>query len=415
MRVAIVSNSDTQGGAARASFRLMSALVRYGINCSMMVKDKRSCSEHVFENKSKWAWIKGLIYRKISTSLTCFQKTSSCSLHSLNIFGSDLDKIIDRVEPSVVNLHWINFETLSIRQVAKLKQPVVLTLHDMWAFCGSEHLAKDTPDAAFRQGYGQGSEDYVSGLKLNKYIWKLKKKYWHRRFRIVAPSNWMATCAKESALFNGWDVSVIPNPLDTRVFRPLEQSFCRKVFNLPKDKKLIGFGAFGGVRDSNKGFDLLEQALLSLDDKESYHCVVFGQSNASDSSKLPITATYLGHLSDDTSLSVVYNALDVMVIPSRQENLPQTGTEATACGTPVVAFKTSGLLDVVEHMETGFLAKPFDTSELANGITWCIENNSNGRLSINSKKRAEKLWAYDIVAAQYTQLFETVVAKEGGG
>lgn len=414
MKIAIVSNSDTKGGAARASFRLMLALVNNDTDCFMIVKNKQSCNKYVIENSSKWGRLKGTALQKISTLLSSFQKTSSVTLHSLNIFGSDVDKVIERVEPNLLNLHWINFETLSIRQVAKLNKPVVMTLHDMWAFCGAEHLAQDYPKSAFRTGYTLGEHDYISGIKLNKLVWELKKKYWTRPFHIVVPSHWMANCARESDLFRGWDINVIPNTLDTHTFKPLDKVFCREVLNLPQNKKLVGFGAFGGGKDPNKGFDLLNKSLSNLRDKEDYHCVVFGQSENSSSDTLPISSTFLGHLSDDTTLSIMYNALDVMIVPSRQESLSQTATESTSCGTPVVAFACTGLLDVVDHMKTGFLAKPFDASDLTEGIMWCIENNRNSQLSINARQRAKKLWAYDVVATQYIQLFETVIAKDKG-
>lgn len=411
MKVVIVSNSDSVGGAARAAFRLMSAMIQKNTHCIMAVKRKQSGSPHVIENRSSWKKIKGLVLQKLSSLITKYQRSSSLTLHSLNIFGSDVYHLVNDENPTIINIHWVNFETLSIRQIAKFRQPIVMTLHDMWAFCGAEHLSPDLPNSAFRLGYDMGYDDHLSGLKINKYIWNLKKKYWIEPFHLVVPSSWMADCVRTSNLFQGWAVSVVPNALDTNIFKPLDKSFCREAFNLPMNKKLIGFGVFGNIDDPNKGFDLLKKALSSLQDENDYHCVVFGQNPNVDSEELPIPSTYVGHISDDTALSLIYNALDVMVVPSRQENLPQTGTEASSCGTPVVAFAYSGLLDVVEHMKTGFLAEPYDTLQLANGIEWCVENNMDYNLSINARKRAKSLWSYDVVAEKYSHIFERVATK----
>ncbi|WP_100753542.1 glycosyltransferase [Vibrio salilacus] len=411
MKVVIVSNSDSVGGAARAAFRLMSAMIKQGTHCNMVVKRKLSGSPHVIENRSSWKKAKGLVLQKLSSLIASSQKSSSSVLHSLNIFGSDVFQSVNNENPTVINIHWVNFETLSIRQIAKFKQPVVMTLHDMWAFCGAEHLSPDSPNSAFRLGYDLGEHGYVSGLRINKYIWNLKKNHWTQPFHLVVPSKWMADCVKTSELFKGWPVSVVPNALDTNTFKPLEKGFCRDAFNLPLDKKLIGFGVFGNIDDPNKGLDLLKKALSSLQNKHDYHCVVLGQESNLNSEELPIPSTYVGHISDDTALSLIYNALDVMVVPSRQESLSQTGTEASSCGTPVVAFAYSGLLDVVEHMKTGFLAEPYDTLKLANGIEWCVENNLDCNLSINARKRAKSLWSYDAVAGKYSHIFERVATK----
>jgi len=226
---------------------------------------------------------------------------------------------------------------------------------------------------------------------------------------IVSPSNWLAECARGSILLQDKKISIVPNTLNTEVYKPLDHLFCRKVLNLPEDKKIILFGAMGGGKDNNKGYDLLVSALDILSARYKFDdvlCVVFGQSEPQHVSVLPFKVHWLGHIHDDETLALLYNAATMMVVPSRKENLPQTATEAQACGTPVVAFNCTGLTDVIEHKQTGYLAQAYDTQDMATGMQWILENKTEcERLGVNSRIRAQELWAMDVVVKQYQLIY----------
>ena len=230
---------------------------------------------------------------------------------------------------------------------------------------------------------------------------------------IIAPSRWMGECARESALFRDWAVSVIPNVLDTRIYQPLDRNFCRQALSLPADRQIILFGAIGGARDPRKGYDLLLDSLARLAtqvDVRKVLCVVFGQSAPQTPPILPFPARWMGHVSDDVTLALLYNAADVMVVSSRQENLPQTATEPQACACPVVAFDCTGFRDAVEHRETGYLARAFDTEDMAEGIRWILEDaGRRGKLGQAARERALRLWASDVVLPQYLQVYESTI------
>ena len=118
----------------------------------------------------------------------------------------------------------------------------------------------------------------------------------------------------------------------------------------------------------------------------------------------------MGHLHDDVTLALLYSAADVVVVPSRQENLPQSGTEAHACGCPVVAFDCTGLSDVVVDGETGYLARPYDIEDLANGIRWVLEDSvRHARLCVASRNRALRLWSPGVVVPQYIAVYEAAI------
>jgi glycosyltransferase involved in cell wall biosynthesis len=229
---------------------------------------------------------------------------------------------------------------------------------------------------------------------------------------IVTPSAWLADCVKKSALMGSWQVRNIPYPLDTQVFQPRGKLLSREILGLPLDKKLVLFGAISPTADRRKGWDLLQLALQKLSQTaDGVVGVVFGQSEPLNPPKLGLPLHWMGYLHDDITLSLLYSAVDVMVVPSRQDNLPQTSTEPQACGTPVVAFDVCGLPSAVEHKQTGYLAKPFDIDDLAHGISWVLSDQERSqKLSSQARERAVRLWSPEVVAKQYLEVYEEAIA-----
>jgi glycosyltransferase involved in cell wall biosynthesis len=279
----------------------------------------------------------------------------------------------------------------------------------MWAFCGAEHY---TEKFRWRDGYTRHNRpSYEHGFDLNRWAWQSKKKHWKTPMHIVAPSHWLADCVRESLLMRDWPVTVIPNAIDTERWQPIVQKQARELLHLPPNVPLLLFGAIGGIQDSRKGFDLLQAALFNLRCQiPELELLVFGQLSPLKHLDLGFPINYSGHLHDDVSLRLLYSAADVMVIPSRQDNLPNTGLEALACGTPVVAFNTGGLPDIVEHQKTGYLAKAFDTEDLALGIQWVLSGPDHcAKLSSNARKDAVSRFSYPIVAKAYMVLYKQIL------
>jgi glycosyltransferase involved in cell wall biosynthesis len=120
---------------------------------------------------------------------------------------------------------------------------------------------------------------------------------------------------------------------------------------------------------------------------------------------------WLGFLNDGGCIDA-YNAADVVVVPSRQDNSPQTATEALACGAPVVAFRATGLPDFITHQVTGYLAEPEDPIDLANGIIWSLSDDQRrAALSHMARDRAVSLWSPDVVARQYVDVYHDVIDR----
>jgi len=409
MKVIHLSYSDIAGGAARAAYRIHQSLRFSDIDSRMRVVEASSGNCTVDAPSTTREKQMFALRRKVGSQWRRVMKTDNPIEHSPACLPSRWSRWLTRSNVDLVHLHWINYEMMSIADIGRLTQPTVWTLHDMWGFCGAEHYADDF---RWRDGYLRGNRPaHESGFDLNRWTWRRKKKYWRRPFPLVAASRWMGQCVHQSALMREWPVTVIPYPIDTQVWQPVDRRVARQLLNLPLDARLVLFGAIGGEQDPRKGFDLLREALLRLRGRvERLELAVFGQSTPMKPLDLGFPLHYTGHLHDDVSLRLLYSAADAVVVPSRLEAFGQTASEAHACGTPVVAFAIGGLTDIVEHRRTGYLADAFDVEELAAGIEWVLENDEqHQRLRSAARERACALWSPEVVAKQYLQVYDAAV------
>jgi len=410
----LISYCDLSGGAGRAAFRLHRGLIDASVECRLRVAVKLSDIWTVEGPSSKVGTGVNLARNYLGSLVIRLQESANPVRHSANVLPSWSVSEINGNLADVVNLHWVGGETLSIEAIGQIHKPVVWTLHDMWAFCGSEHYATEAEEPRWRGGYRRDNRPVGYGrLDIDRWTWNRKRRAWRRPMTIVAPSRWLADSARQSALMRDWPVHVVPNLLDTDCFRPHDKALCREILGLPQGVPLILFGAIGGGKDLRKGFDLLLTALRQLSAEghcADAHCVIFGQSQPRNKPFVGYPIHWMGHLHDDWSLALLYSATDVVVVPSRQENLPQTGTEAQACGTPVVAFNATGLPDVVEHGVTGYLAQPYIAEDLAHGIRWALEDaGRHAKLSAAARARAVSLWAPEVVVPQYLAVYREAI------
>lgn len=409
VKTLLVNHSDSVGGAARAAYRLHRALLASGVESRMLVNDARSGDWTVIGPQSRQARVLARLRGGIGGLLTGVLKTGNPILHSPAVLPSRWSTRLNCSDTDVVHLHWINSEMMSIADIGRIRKPLVWTLHDMWAFCGAEHV---TEEFRWRDGYlSDNRPDYESGFDLNRSTWSRKYTHWRHPAHIVTPSRWLADCVRKSGLMQHWPVTVVPNAIDTDVWRPVERKVARELLGLQSDIPLILFGAMGGCKERHKGFDLLRNALECLRGNiDGLQLSVFGQYAPKASDDFGFRVNYLGHVHDDLSLRVIYSAADALIIPSRRDNLPNTGVEAHACGVPVVAFDTCGLPDIVLHMETGYLAKPFDAEDLARGIAWVVSDRErNKTLGLAARKSAVERFSYPIIAEQYMAVYQEAI------
>ncbi len=381
----------------------------------MLVQRKFGDDPSVIGPSGRLAFARDLLFGAMDRLPLLLHPRSQKRAWAVGWFRSDTPDRVREAFPDLVNLHWICRGFVPIKTVAEIDRPLVWTLHDSWAFTGGCHVPRDC--LRYRESCGFCPQ-LTSGkeIDLSRWIWKQKRRYWDLAdLTVVAPSEWLAQCAKTSSLFSDRRVEVIPNGLDTTVFKPVDSSIVRRQTHVPADKVIILVGAMKTLRDENKGFHLLKPALQRLVANgwaRRAELVVFGEPEPRHPPAVGLKTTYVGYVDDDAQLARLYSAAAVFVAPSIQEAFGLTVLEALACGTPVVAFDVSGIPDMVEHKKTGYLARPFDTEDLANGIAWVLKDHDRRQLlSSRAREKVEQEFTVEKVVRRYASLYEDVLAR----
>jgi glycosyltransferase involved in cell wall biosynthesis len=420
MKVCHVSYSDIVGGAARASYRICKCLVDYKsdlhIETVLRVLDKNINESFIHGYRPKNEFILWPLIRKKIQNIYFKNNFSKKPVgYSIAWPSTGLGKELNSSDADILNLHFIGNDTLSIEEIARLKKPIVWTFHDMWAFCGAEHyFLPDENNLFYNDGKSFSSSEQPIDYKLNYKTWSRKQKYWKKPFTIITPSKWMHDVVKDSYIFNNSDIHIIPYPINTDIWFPVHKHISREFLGLDREKKYILFGAVAGALDPRKGGDLLIEALNILRSNSqqvnNIELIVFGQSHGNFEQLTQFRTHYFGHLHDDISLRALYTASDVMIVPSRQDNLPNTAIESIACGTPVVCFNIGGMPDIIQHQFNGFLADPFNIEELSNGIESILSNQDfRDILSINARKYAVDNYNPKLISSKYADIYYKVL------
>jgi glycosyltransferase involved in cell wall biosynthesis len=414
LRVVLASTSDLEGGAARAAFRLLQGLVEVGVDAQLLVQHRSSDRADVHgPTSSVRRGLSGLRQALDSAPLAFYPRRERTIFSPATLPNP---RVVGKLSAAdVVHLHWITGGFLRIEAIGAIKRPMVWTLHDSWAFTGGCHVSFECEGFTRRCGRCPNLHS-TRERDLSRWVWRRKARAWERSsFAVVAGSRWMAERAKQSSLFAGRRIEVIPPGLDLRAFRPIEKTVARDVLGLPRDARLVLFGAMSATSDRNKGFHLFKPALArvaAMTAPADVRAVVFGASEPRNPEPLGMPVHYVGRLHDDVSLALLYSAADVMVVPSLQEAFAQTATEAMSCGTPVVAFGATGLLDVVDHELNGYLARPYEVEDLARGIAWVLSDDERrARLSREARAKCERALEYRDLARRYAALYASIAER----
>ena len=389
-----LNSSTHDGGAARAAQRLHMALLGHGINSTFQAGSPEAINP--------WRhWRARWRYRGFRTVVP--------GLHTIAWPDTVLGRQLLRNHNSqlVRHFHWLGDDLLSIEQLGRLKGPLCWTLHDMWPFCGAEHY---TTDSRFLNGYLSTPRPLgESGQDLNCRTWARKRRAWRRPLQLIAPSRWLQNHVQRSALLGQWPCVHIPNAIDDQQWHPLNQEFARDALGLPRDRPLVLFVAMGGLADPRKGADLLVEAMQYLRQQLPAELVLVGGQPPHE---LPFPCHSLGSIHDNRLLKLAYAASDLLALPSRLDNLPNTALEAQMCGRPVVAFNSSGTAETVEPGLTGALAEGLEPKALAQALLDVLQYQKPRLMVDNCRKRAIELWSPSVVAKAHKIIYQELMAEK---
>lgn len=406
LKIIIVSFSLTKGGASIAAYRFKQIL-------------KKLSNTTVESINQDNAGIIQLFKRIISLFLCKLQFDKNPIKHSLNLFSyKPVIESFKHNQNSLHHLHWINNETLSIFDFDKIPSGSIISLHDEWLYCGTEHLynifdcSKD-----FSFGYKYFKKG-VLGVHWNALIWKIKyKRIAHRNDLIyTVPSNWMLERAQSSLMLRKSNIRLLPNPVDTDIFKPSSKkrvaSF-RNYLSIDDDCFVIVFPTIKGQKNNLKGIELLYNAIKLLHQKSmgkdisKIILVNFGGSKG-ENKLFGFRNISIGHIYDTSFIANLYSSADCIIVPSLIESFGQVATEAISCGTPVISFDTSGLRDIVLDRYNGLVAKSLSASSLSNQIITMINSSKESRIEMGKNGRQHILenFSYPIITEKYLNILK---------
>ncbi len=418
MKILHISTQD-QGGAPISAIRLHRALLAQGVDSTILFLTQENCdipgsfSYISPDKKYRNLILQQLVRLKNKLLFYLFyhypnaqklqNKVSGFELFSFNPSYYDITTQKIYQEADIIHLHWVpGFVDYTLFR--KSSKPIIWTLLDMNPFTGGCH-------------FSCGCEKYISACKNCPQLQGTKNSnnsFRDQQFKmahligqapiIAAPSKWLLECSSQSRLFGTLKNILMPSSLDLSIFKPLDKSLCRAALNLPQDKKIVLFVSYG-IENKRKGFDLLLDAIKQINRADIHLCAIGSFNPGSDSKS---GGTFLGKIYDERLMALAYAAADVFLLPSREDNLPNTMLESLACGTPVIAFPIGGIPDVIVTGSNGILANELSSTSLSCALTDFFEDKYKFNREEISKNAGE-LFSPVVQAKKYVSLYEEML------
>lgn len=400
MKVVTISTSDLGHGAGIAAYRLHRALVEARADAFMLVSQKLSNDPTVIELLPPVGGLKRLARGGALLLERLLNVSGPQNLYS--VADTCLQRHLDAIRPDVIhlhNLHW-HSRNLSLSLIKRLgrRAPLVWTFHDMWAITGHCIYSRDCT----RWRLGCGGCPYVRAylgqlIDTSMLQCRLKRRiYAESTFTVVTPSKWLADCAEASPLLKDPRIVTIPNSVDLETFYPRDKAISWASLGLDAEDRPVLLFISAQLDNPLKGYSYFEAALWKLAPQWQRKIVVVfvGQGEVSSALKESFSVVELGFVDDPGRMSEIFAAVDLYVIPSTYDNLPSVVLESSACGTPVVGFRTGGIPDMIRDGVTGLIADYLDVDDL----TRCIEC----LLLDESKRRAMGQAARRLMETEYS-------------
>jgi glycosyltransferase involved in cell wall biosynthesis len=417
MKVTLINTSDAGGGAPAACMRLLKALALKQVDVTMAVQEKKTAELSVVSTIDKrGAQIN--FFRERLPFMFFYEKDKSVRFaFSPANAGNNISEQPVAANAHVLHLHWTNGGFLSIKnlkQLLALNKPVVWTLHDMWAFTGGchytggcDHFINECGDCWMLRRPAKNDLSHKGWLRKADMLAEAKN------LTIVTCSNWLGEVARQSSLLKNFNIVTIPNPIDIDTFSAKDKITARQKWNVSKSARVILFGA-ANINDKRKGISYLIDALhlLKKDYTEttSIEVVIFGKNKHFDVNTLPFKVHELNIITAESDLAEIYSLADVFISTAIEDNLPNMIMESLACATPVVAFNTGGIPDLIDHLQNGYLARYKSAADLAAGLQHILFDADHAEMAQAARAKVLANFTNEKVAGQYIDLYNSILA-----
>ncbi len=414
MKVVYLNTFGNYGGAAIAALRSLQAARGQGVDARMLAGFRLPNDNSVQEIMPGLMPLKkAIMAAEVLSYLIHAADKNKKFIFSPGTTGLPVASHPTVRQADVVHLHWTHQGLLSLSGMEKIfsmGKPVVFTLHDQWMMTGGCYYPMGC------DGYFNECHDCPllkkGSMIAHKTYSKKRQLFSSARPHIIAISQWMKKEIEQSPLLSNTIVHHIPNAIDTAVFRPMDKGLIVQELGFNQNKKRIGFVAVN-VNDPRKGAKYLMEALKSLDatlDPDKFEILLIGRSEAQENFKTRLNIITTGFVSP-VDIPKYYNAMDVFVLPSIIDNLPNSVMEALSCGIPTVGFRIGGVPDMVIHKQTGYLARPKDARDLARGIEWVLTEADYEQLSLNAREFVVKNFSYETIGKKLLNLYQNILHK----
>ena len=410
--------TETAGGAGRAAYRLHRALREIGVDSAMLVSKKHPNDRDVRQTSqvSDWTSYLGNLVQHYYLDR---HRSADWNTHfSLAWSGVDLSDHPLVRDADVIHLHWLwNFQsTASLGRLMGLGKPVVWSFHDQRAFTGGCH-------------YSAGCRQYETGcancpqLTADPAGWTAavvadQARLWQRdAVTVIGLSTWMADCARKSWVWRNSRIEVIPNCVEADIYLPQDKRKCRQKLGVPEDAKCVLFGADHGA-EIRKGFHRFLKSLERCSEDPWFAaevaarriCFICFGNPGPEATQSPVSIQSLGYLLNDEDLSLAYGAADFFVLPSIEDNLPNTVLESMSCGTPVLALDVGGLRDMVIEGATGWLVPPDDEQRLAAALLQLLRGTiPTAKMAMSCRAHVCGHFAPGLQARRFSDLYAELI------
>lgn len=408
-----INTWDDVGGAAKAAHRLQQGLAKLGHESRYLTGYGAGAgsSQAIISGWPRW---KKLLWRG-----TLALENVSGLQNRLIWWSREFTDHPWVASADIVHLHNLHGGYISHSVLPELsrRKPVVWTLHDMWPLTG--HCGYSLDCHRWKTGCGSCPHLDIPPMltrDLTSQLWKAKQRiYSHSNLTIVTPSSWLADVVRESPLLGQFPVHHIPNGVDLVHFTKVPKAKARERLGLPQDVLMLLFMA-EYQDEPRKGGQQLVEAFRLVDDSYLGRMSLLTVGHRSDRLKWPATLKHIdmGSVEDESLLPTIFSAVDLVVVPSVDDNLPNIVLEAMACETPVVAFGVGGIPEMVRHMETGYLAQPGDAQDLANGLEALLQDDElRNRMGRQGREAAERDYSLELQAQNYAVLYREIIQHWG--
>ncbi len=458
MKILQVSTTDSIGGAATVAASLHAEFRRRGLQSWIAAGTKRGSDPDIFAipndaRRSSWAraWNGAAAFTGRTFSRVRGASRLAQLLRDVGSPRSAVARFAGRENfdfpgtwtipglppesPDILHLHNLHGEYFDLRALPWLtsRVPTAITLHDAWLLSG--HCAHSFDCGRWEIGCGSCPDLSIppaiarDGTAGN---WERKREIYARsRLYLVSPSAWLLRKAERSILSQAAvDKVVIPNGVDTSVFRPGSRIAARQRLGLPQDAAIVLFAA-NGIRENRwKDYYTLRAAVEILGRRTDSPKVLFVGLGESGDEESVGTATirFEPFRGDRTEVADFYRAADIYMHAARADTFPNTIIEALACGTPVAATGVGGIPEQIHSLAdarfsaanqsgistaTGIVTEPGDGQALAAAAEILLDDDAMRlQLGQNAAHDAAARFSLTKQVDDYMALYDRMLAGE---